>query len=107
MSKLPTGIYEVKSKHGIRYYAWVHFRGRRIHVPKGGWKTQREAKEARVAFYNKLLEGYIEPSKMKFRQFTESIYIPDYANNQLNPAPGEKRSATLTNMYSRRSEKFV
>jgi integrase len=98
---LPTGVNYRILKRGntghLRYYAYVDFGGHRKHVPSGGWETQREAKEARAAYYKKLIDGYIEPIKMTFQEFMETVYLPDYANTKLSYKTRRKKIGVLKN----------
>jgi hypothetical protein len=71
----------------------VDFQGKKKHVPGGGWKTVREAKEACIKFVQELIEGYIEPSKMTFEEHSEQ-YFNNYGKIKLKPH-------TLSSMISR------
>ena len=97
MPRLPTGIYHKTDRHGKRrYYGYIDYEGKRYYVPKenekrGGWSTAKKAASARAAYLIKLEKGYIEPSKMTFQEFVETLYIPDYCALRLKVTTREKK----------------
>jgi len=109
MAKI-TGIYHDKKTKTWYFSASLGFdavTGKRIQKIKRGFRTQKEAYEARTKLLQEAQEmGQISNHQMTYRQFLEEIYIPEY-QSQVEFTTFESRLSVLEKMKKQFGKKKV
>ena len=102
-----SNVYPYETKKGRRWYftasCGTDSKGKRIQIKRRGFKTQTEAKKAHDAFVadyeqNRVIAG----SAMTYRQFLETIFLPEY-KAEVRASTYESRS----NMLLKSSPSFI
>lgn len=81
--------------------------GRRIQKVKRGFKTQREAYEARINLLKEAPDiGQLSNNQMTYLQFVEEVYIPEY-ENRVEETTFRSRAAALNKVKNHFGKKKV